>query len=159
MPSQSPGGITQPLDTDPLADIALAVRTALGEMGDPWIAYTPVLSASITNPTLGSGGSITGAYRRIGKTVHWRVTIDSGTTPAAGSGNYEVTLPFASKANVSGLGQCYIGAAGTPAIALVMSAADATNRANIYAPALVTSASNNLITGRKFWLFGSYERG
>lgn len=45
--------------------------------GSPWIAYTPTLA----NVTLGNG-SITGAYSKIGRTVHYRGAIVFGSTTA-----------------------------------------------------------------------------
>lgn len=101
MPSQSPGGVTQPDDTDPLADIALAVRTVVGEVGDPWISYagTFTFTGTTTNPTLGNS-TVVAKYRRIGKTVHVRIKIIVGSTFAAGSGNYRFSLPFAMHADM-----------------------------------------------------------
>jgi hypothetical protein len=66
--------------------------------GSAWTAYTPTLTATSSNPTLGTGSTRTGAYMQIGKMVTVRVTIKFGTSgTAAGSGTYEVSLPVTAK--------------------------------------------------------------
>ena len=57
-----------------------------------WAAYTPVLTASTTNPTLGNG-TILGRYMQIGKTVWCSVRLAWGSTSTVGSGIYRITLP------------------------------------------------------------------
>jgi len=61
--------------------------------------YTPALTASTTNPSLGSGGNFLqeGKYRYLpGGEVEARVRLRFGTTGAtAGSGPYAVSLPVA----------------------------------------------------------------
>lgn len=59
-----------------------------------WTAYTPTLTGSATNPTLGTGSSVGGAYTQIGKTVIGWAKINWGTSGTAiGSGQYLVSLP------------------------------------------------------------------
>lgn len=94
MPSVTTGGITIPLDSDPLSDVALAIRTVVAALEAGWTAYTPTLTAATTNPTLGTGSVAIGAYKRIGKTVLWRASILCGSAAtAAGSGTYTLSLP------------------------------------------------------------------
>lgn len=64
-----------------------------GGGGGAWTTYTPTITASPTPPNLGTGGSISGAYEVIGKTLHLRVHIAIGTSPSAGSGIYQISLP------------------------------------------------------------------
>ncbi len=74
-------------------------------IGGAWTPYTPVLTATTTNPTLGSGGTITGRYMQIGKTVMGWATITFGSSGTnAGSGLYRVTVPATGLA-----GQNFIG--------------------------------------------------
>lgn len=70
--------------------------TASG-LGAGWTSYTPTFA----NTTLGNG-TVTGAYKQIGKTVHFRATFTLGTTSAV-SGNVTVSLPLTSIAAVSNL--------------------------------------------------------
>lgn len=57
--------------------------------------YTPTLTGSVTNPTLGTGSSTSGKWCRIGDFVFATGDIRFGTAgTAAGSGNYQISLPF-----------------------------------------------------------------
>lgn len=77
-----------------------AAGTILGSTGSAaawqgtWGDWTPALTASTTNPTLGSGSSVAGRYCQIGKLVEgWgRVTFGSSGTNA-GSGQYLINYP------------------------------------------------------------------
>lgn len=51
------------------------VRDNFKAIGDPWTSYTPTLS----NVTLGTGGTVVGAYVQAGKLVLGRVIITLGT--------------------------------------------------------------------------------
>lgn len=73
--------------------------TGTGTSLGAWTSYTPSLTASTTNPTLGTGSAASGAYCRIGKIVHFRASVTFGTSDVnAGSGFYFISLPVASKA-------------------------------------------------------------
>jgi len=80
----------------------------------PGQAYTPVLTAATTNPTLGAGSAQTGRWRQIGKAVDVDIRIafgTSGTNP--GSGAYFITLPVAGQYNVNFIiGHGAVGPAG-----------------------------------------------
>lgn len=109
MPSTTPGGLPIPLDTDPFEDGALAVRN-LADALDPaggWTAYAPAWTASVTNPTLGNG-SLTGQYRKVGKTVQYRISLQLGTTSVRGSGAYAFSLPVAARFTSTPCGTAYM---------------------------------------------------
>lgn len=75
-----------------------------------WATYTPALTASSSNPTLGTGSSATGSYCRIGRLIVGKIRIIFGTSgAAAGSGSYRVSLP--APANVSDVANPRIGQA------------------------------------------------
>jgi hypothetical protein len=57
-----------------------------------WTAYTPVLTAATTNPTVGNG-SIIGRFYTIGKTVLFAMEFVFGSTSTAGSGAWSFSLP------------------------------------------------------------------
>jgi hypothetical protein len=62
--------------------------------GPTWSSYTAALTATTTNPTLGSGSNTAGRYTRIGDLVVVQVEVLFGSSgAAAGSGTYEVSLP------------------------------------------------------------------
>lgn len=61
---------------------------------EPWQVYSPILTASITDPTLGDG-SITGRYVTVGATVIGEIRFSGGVTGFnRGEGQYFFTLPF-----------------------------------------------------------------
>lgn len=66
--------------------------------GNSWTTYTPALTASTSNPTLGTGSLRDGAWTRYGKMIEIRGAIKFGSSgAAAGSGTYRVSLPFTAK--------------------------------------------------------------
>lgn len=65
-----------------------------------WTSYTPTLTASTTNPTIGNG-TLTGRYRYLDASlIHIKVSWTFGSTSAAGSGEYSFALPVASTATM-----------------------------------------------------------
>jgi hypothetical protein len=59
-----------------------------------WTAYTPFWTTDGgTQPVL-NNGSLTGAYKQIGKTVFVRVKFNPGTTTTFGSGAFQFSLPI-----------------------------------------------------------------
>ncbi|WP_242892419.1 hypothetical protein [Actinomadura litoris] len=66
--------------------------------GPAWTSYTPVLTATTTNPTLGTGSVREGAWYRNGRMVVVRANIKMGTSGvSAGSGTYRVSVPVVAK--------------------------------------------------------------
>jgi hypothetical protein len=65
-----------------------------GEVADTgaWQNYTPDLTGSGINPTIGAGGSRTGRYRLDGKTIEFRATVVMGSTFAPGTGPWLLSL-------------------------------------------------------------------
>jgi hypothetical protein len=57
-----------------------------------WTAYTPTWIATTTSPSVGNG-TLTGAYIRIGNTIHYRIRLRFGSTTNRGDGSYRFTLP------------------------------------------------------------------
>lgn len=63
------------------------------DISSAWTTYTPTWSTDgATQPSLGNG-TITGAYKVIGKTVFVRVRLVFGTTTTAGTGTFYFSLP------------------------------------------------------------------
>lgn len=57
-----------------------------------WTSYTPSWSTPGTQPSIGNG-TLSGAYKQIGKTVFVRVRLVFGTTTAGGTGDWQFGLP------------------------------------------------------------------
>lgn len=86
--------------------------------GTGWAAHaTATLTASTTNPTLGTGGIIDARYVVNGTTVTGRVFIRFGSTMTAGSGEYRYALPVAPRVSAyevpTGIGYVWIGTASS----------------------------------------------
>lgn len=76
------------------AQLNTQLRDNMKALGDPWIAYTPTLTASTTNPTLGTGSTASGFYIAAGKLIIGKAKIVFGSSGAvAGSGQYRLSLP------------------------------------------------------------------
>jgi hypothetical protein len=57
--------------------------------------YVPVLTATTTNPTLGSGSTQSGWWQRVNNLITGGAFVRFGTSGVvAGSGNYQISLPF-----------------------------------------------------------------
>lgn len=78
-----------------------------------WQSFTPTITAS-TPPSLGTGPTQSGRWRRVGDSIEMEVQTIAGTSPTAGSGTYYWRLPngyvidtskLASAANAAGISQ------------------------------------------------------
>jgi hypothetical protein len=67
----------------------------LNTIGAAWESWTPALTASTTNPNLGTTGTSVGRYARINKTIFGNAIFTfNGTGIAAGTGFYFCSLPI-----------------------------------------------------------------
>lgn len=96
------------------------LSTTTGEIAGAWTTYTP----TFTNVT---GGAATARYRRVGKTLHFRVDFTAGTATAAGA----VTASFGPAANSVAVAQLALGLNTTQVVTVIVSAS--TQFATIYA--------------------------
>lgn len=81
---------------------------------DQWTTYTPVWTATTTNPAIGNGG-LGGRWRYVGpKTIDVGMTITMGSTTTFGAGTYRVSIPSGFTTLASGVGlQLGVWATGT----------------------------------------------
>ncbi len=92
-------GPTGPTGPEGAASTVTGPQGVTGPTGSfaitPWTIYTPVLTASTTNPVLGNG-SITGRYVSIGATIIGEIRVIAGTAGfSRGLGAYSISLPTA----------------------------------------------------------------
>jgi hypothetical protein len=126
-----------------------------------WQSYVP----SLTNLTLGNG-TVSGKYARVGKTVHWRVTIILGSTSVvSGASIVSISLPVNNTAVAGSLilgtlvvldsstGEYYAG------LALVKSATEAYLYVGAYLVPVIHTApiAGGFATGDQITITGSYE--
>jgi hypothetical protein len=72
-----------------------SVKARLTGIDGAWTSYTPALTASTTNPTLGASSVTFGRYRQIGKLVVAEGGFKWGTGGTGGSGTYSISTPVA----------------------------------------------------------------
>jgi hypothetical protein len=90
-------------------------------------SWTPALTGSAGNPTLGSGSTQSGLYRRSGRIIDFATAFiafgSSGT--AVGSGDYRFSLPVTASAAMVGqpIGTIYLNNSGTVTMSLLVCAA------------------------------------
>lgn len=132
--------------------------------GSGWTSWTPSVVATGGGLNLGSTPTLMGAYTRIGKTVHWRVMIQSGGSGvAAGTGVYEVTFPVAvvpgSAFQIVAAGWMYGASSFVPFVVDIAGAGSTTARlVRTDVPGSLVDASIGFTTGGHVLTFaGSYE--
>ncbi len=115
-------------DTDVITIYSGSAWYSIGPFG-AWSAYTPALTASSSNPTLGSGSSATGRYQRVGRNVSFQAQISFGTSgTAAGSGTYRISVPVTVDSSFWGhtIGTAVLVDSGTAIMRQVFVGADGT---------------------------------
>lgn len=124
-----------------------------------WKTYTPTVTATVTNPVLGTGGAAYGLYQQIGKTVHFKVRIESGTNPSAGAGEYRFQLPVPTTTlggtQILGAGYIY-DSVGTACVATYATSTTFV----ILGSGQSSNASNgvfHITSGRVYTITGTYE--
>lgn len=64
-----------------------------GMAGDNWKSFTPIITATTTNPTFGTN-TTRGWWRRVGDSMEISVQIDQTSAGTAGSGDYYIGMPI-----------------------------------------------------------------
>lgn len=68
--------------------------TRVGQNWGDWQRWTPTLTATTTNPTLGTDATQDGAEISEGTLIRWKARIVLGTGATAGTGYYQLPLPY-----------------------------------------------------------------
>lgn len=103
------GSVSYPHDDHHRA-LGVAVEAIETQIVGAYTSYTPTLTGSTSDPTLGSGSSVSGFYKRLGRWVRGKAVITWGTSgTAVGSGWYGLLLPVqpADKIQPIGIGFAY----------------------------------------------------
>lgn len=72
--------------------LLLAQVSTLMPNGPVWQTYTPVWTASVTNPVIGNG-TIAGRFYKTAHLVCFSIFVFGGSTTTGGTGNYFLSLP------------------------------------------------------------------
>lgn len=110
----------------PTGDDWSAILAELAALSAAWTTYTPSWTAASVNPAIGNG-TITGGYRRVGKTIEARIRVVAGSTTTFGTGQYYLSLPVSAAASSWQVGSCRLldsGTANKSATAFVFSTND-----------------------------------
>ena len=114
----------------------------LNTIAGAWDSFT----VTLTNATLGSGGTSTGFYKKIGRLIVYRVQVTFGTSPSI-TGEIRIDLPVTA-ASVVGVHQILLQDAspatsypGTPSLTTTYVGLRAMNSAGTYASATATSST------------------
>jgi len=111
----------------------ILTAATMNQIGAAFETWSPALTASTTNPTLGTGSSQTGRYGRVNKFVYGVGQIQFGTSGVnAGSGVYYFSIPVTAQASgvVCGTWQAFDSSASAVYLgSLVM---DTTSRMVMY---------------------------
>lgn len=127
----------------------------MNSIGAAWETWTPALTASTTNPTLGTGSTTTGRYGRINKTVFGNCRIIFGTSGVnAGSGFYFVSLPVTAQASGVMSGYGYIFDSSTGLVRHTAVVLDSTTRVSLY----LENATNYAVAATNPWTWAASDQ-
>jgi hypothetical protein len=105
----------------------------LNTIGAEWETWTPALTASTTNPTLGTGSSRSGRYGQIDALAYGQGQINFGSAGvSAGSGFYFVSLPITAQGTGKVIGQFQFYDSSAGAVYLGTLISDTTTRSLMY---------------------------
>lgn len=133
------------------------IQNLLDPASAAWTSYTPVVTASGSNPTTSSA---TGSYTTIGKIVFWKARL---TISGAGSGYYYVSLPVTCNQDAS-VGYGVLTDSSALAATTIVPSIDTGDRVALYFTytgnySIVTHAQPYLIaSGDSIFLQGHYQR-
>lgn len=133
----------------------------LNTIAGAWDSFT----VTLTNATLGSGGTSSGFYKKIGRLVVYRVQVTFGTSPSI-TGEIRIDLPVTAAATNGSHQIIMVDAAGgsgshvgTPSMATTYIGIRAVNSSATYATATATSSTIPFTwtVNDEIRLAGSYE--
>lgn len=127
----------------------------MNQIGAAWETWTPALTASTTNPTLGTGSVQAGRYGRIQKTVYGQAVIAFGTAgAAAGTGFYFVSLPITAQNAVATIGSGWILDSSTSLVRHVILYSDTVNRAAMW----IDNSANFAVSATNPWAWAASDQ-
>lgn len=140
------------------------VRDNLKAIGDAWTSYgtsATILTATTTNPTLGSGSSAVAYYMAAGKLVHFRIQVICGTSGAAvGSGTYKFLLPATPRTGTIapiGHGLIQDGSGGAASIGTFLWSATTVGYFFLNGFGACSSGVGEVVNNRRYLISGTYE--
>lgn len=89
------------------AGLNTEIRDPLTSLQSAWTSYTPTVTGSVSNPSIGTSPNLLGRYHRWGKTVFGQFYVQPGTGATAGSGAWQISAPV--PANMGSTNQSMVG--------------------------------------------------
>lgn len=133
----------------------ILTAATMNQIGAAWETWTPTLTASVTNPTLGTGSVQAGRYGRIQKTVFGHIVIAFGTAGFnQGSGFYFVNLPITAQNAVATIGSGWILDASTSLVRHVILYSDTVNRAAMW----IDNTTNFAVAATNPWTWAANDQ-
>lgn len=134
------------------------LRDNLLAIGGAWSTYTPALTASSSNPTLGTASSATGEYIAAGKLIIGRAKIVFGSSGvAAGSGTYRISLPTPAAAVKGQLYPAYLFDSSVPAACTPIAYVAATTYLSLLYPATWPTGTATNVTNSTPWTWAAND--
>lgn len=129
-----------------------------------WRSWTPTLTASTTNPTLGTNSTAAGIYVKLGRLIVAQFAIQFGTSgTAAGSGAYRISLPvaaaqqFVAAAGFHTVGSVRLFNSGPTEIATVVALLNSTAAIEMQYPATWPSGALTNVGDAAPWAWGTSD--
>jgi len=133
----------------------ILTAATMNQIGAAWETWTPALTASTTNPTLGTGSVTSGRYGRIQKTVFGNCRVQFGTSGTnAGVGFYFVSLPVTAQASNVMCGHGWILDSSTGLLRHIAVGLDSTSRVYMY----LENATNYAIGAGNPWPWAASDQ-
>lgn len=130
----------------------------LNTIGAVWETWTPALTASVTNPNLGSTGVVSGRYARVNKIVIGQASFTfNGAGIAAGAGFYLFSLPITAQSTIGGGGTITATDVSTFATTVNVISMDTTTRVIGYGTG-GAGLAGSLQAGTYPWAAGDFIR-
>lgn len=157
------GGSPMAIKLAPASGLTLSASgLALTSGGTAWTAFSPALTGSTTNPSIGNG-SIEATYQQLGKRVDVSYEVNIGSTTTRGVGAWRLALPvapIASRHQVMAMTVAAVGVADFVGIAKIEGSSRiermfiATSTAS---QAVSHSVPSSFAAGSRITISGSYE--
>ena len=150
-------------DVDTLTTRGGSAWENLAQIG-AWRSWTPTLTASTTNPTLGANSTAAGIYVKVGRLIVAQFAIQFGTSGTnAGSGFYRINLPvtaaqqFVASAAFHSVGSVRLFNSGPTEIAVVTALLNSTGFIEMQYPATWPSGALTNVGDAAPWAWATSD--
>jgi hypothetical protein len=141
-------------------DLLYLYAQALGSE-TAWSTWTPAVTATSVSPTLGTGPVQDGRYRQLGKLVIARATLKFGTSPTAGTGQYQVSLPVTARNAITssriGTADLFDSSAGATWVGFATINGTDGTKATIYGASAANGSAQSAVGAAVPWVWAASD--